>query len=109
MDTQLGNLKVIHEQFVGACVQMVDLAVLCHMSVMNRRWTRSTECWSKQYLKAFHDERTREREKRVSDEKERAESSSESDSSREHGVEESKDVINLEDSDVEDDSIDDLY
>ena len=36
MDTQLGNLKVIHEQFVGACAHMVDLAVLCHMSVMNR-------------------------------------------------------------------------
>ena len=41
--------------------------------------------------------------------KERAESSSESDSSPEHGVEESNDVINLDDSDVEDDSIDDLY
>ena len=88
---------------------MVDLAVLCHMSVVNRRWTRSTECLFKQYLEAFHDERTREREKRVQDEKERAESSSESDFSLEHGVEESNELINLEDSDVEDDSIDDLY
>ena len=37
------------------------------------------------------------------------ESSSESEFPLGHGFEESDDVINLEDSDVEDDSIDDLY
>ena len=31
MDTQLGNLKRIHAQFVGVRAQMVDLAVVCHM------------------------------------------------------------------------------
>ena len=109
MDTQLGNLKMIHAQFVGVRAQMVDLAVLCHMSVVNRRGTRSTKCWFRPILKAFHSERTREREKRVRDEKERVESSSESEFPLEHGIEESNELINLTDSDVEDDSIDNLY
>ena len=109
MDTQLGNLKMIDAQFVGVRAQMVDLAVSCHMSVVNRRGTRSTKCWFQPILKAFHSERTREREKLVRDEKERVESSSESEFPLGHGFEESNDVINVTDYDVEDDSIDDLY
>ena len=109
MDTQLGNLKMIHAQFVGVRAQMVDLAVLCHISAANRQRTRSTKCWFSPILKAFHSERTREREKRVRDEKERVESSSETEFPLGHGFEKSNDVIDLVDSDVEDDSIDDLY
>ena len=100
---------MIHAQFVGVRAQMVDLAVLCHMSVVNRQGTCSTKCWFQPMLKAFHSERTREREKRVRDEKERVESSSESEFPLEHGFEESNELINLTDSNVEDDSIDNLY
>ena len=44
METQLGNLNMIHAQCVGVRAQMVDLAGLCHMSVVNRRWTHSIKC-----------------------------------------------------------------
>ena len=71
MDTQLENLKMIHVQFVGVRAHMVDLAVLCLMSVVNRQWTHSTECWFQPTPKAFHSERTREMKKRVQAEKER--------------------------------------
>ena len=35
MDTELGNLKMIHAQFVGVRAQMVDLTVFCHISAAN--------------------------------------------------------------------------
>ena len=75
----------------------------------DRRGTRSTKCWFQPILKAFHSARTRGREKHVRDEKERVESSSESEFPLGHGFEESNELINLTDSDVEDDRIDDLY
>ena len=43
MNTQIGNLKKIHAQFVGVRALMVDLAVLCHISAVKRQRMVSTK------------------------------------------------------------------
>ena len=61
MDKQLEKLKRFYEQFVGVQAQIIDLAVLCHMSALKLDQKRGINCQFYTKLATFNNERTRER------------------------------------------------